>query len=64
MLVLCVYPRRTCAARVTVLVLCVCLSICLSGTTFYGTTRNEAMNLGYQEVCFDGVDPLGGSPQL
>ena len=60
MLVLGVYPRHTCAARVTVLVLCVCLS----GTTFSGTTRNEAMNLGYQEVCFNGVDPLGGSPQL
>ena len=25
-------PRRTCAARVTVVVLCVCLSVCLSAT--------------------------------
>ena len=25
-------PRRACAARITVVVLCVCLSVCLSAT--------------------------------
>ena len=30
---LCLNPRRACAARVTVVVLCVCLSVCLSVST-------------------------------
>ena len=39
-------PRRACA-RVTVLGLCVCLSVCVSGTTSPVTTRNGASNRRY-----------------
>ena len=47
-------PRRACAARVTVLGLSfrpsVCLSVCLSVTTFSATTRNKAAKKRYQRV--------------
>ena len=39
-------PRRACAARVTVLGLCVCLSV----TTFSDTARNNAPNKIYQRL--------------
>ena len=35
-------PRRTCVARVTVVVLCVCLSVCLSVHDYSCTTGYEA----------------------
>ena len=50
-------PRRACAARVTVLGLCVCLclSVCLSVTTFSAATRNETAKKRYQRVqCHTG----------
>ena len=34
-------PRRACAARVIVVVLSFCLSVCLSVTTFTAATRNK-----------------------
>ena len=43
-------PRRACAARVTVLGLCVCLSVCLSVGTYSRTTRNKAAKKRYQWV--------------
>ena len=43
-------PRRACAARVTVLGLCVCVSVCLSVTTFSATARNNAPNKIYQRL--------------
>ena len=44
-------PRRACAARVTVLGLCVCLSV----TTFSAATRNETAKKRYQRVqCHTG----------
>ena len=39
-------PRRACAARVTVLGLCVCVSV----TTFSAATRNETAKKRYQRV--------------
>ena len=42
-------PRRACAARVTVLGLCVCLSV----TTFSATARNNAPNKIYQRLQWD-----------
>ena len=40
-LVLFINPRRACAARVTVVVLSVCLSVCMSvGTRYSGSTRS------------------------
>ena len=53
-------PRRACAARVTVLGLSFCLSVCpsvrLSGTTYSGTTRNKAAKKRYQRVqCHTGL---------
>ena len=46
-----VNPRRACAARVTVLGLCVCLSV----TTFSAATRNETAKKRYQRVqCHTG----------
>ena len=61
-----VNPRRACAARVTVLGLCVCVSVCLcvclsvclsvcvsvclSVTTFSATTCNETAKKRYQRV--------------
>ena len=41
-------PRRACAARVTVLA--VCVSVCLSVTTFSATARNNAPNKIYQRL--------------
>ena len=41
-------PRRACAARVTVLGLCVCVSV--SVTTFSATVRNHAPNKIYQRL--------------
>ena len=44
-------PRRACAARVTVVVLCVCLSVCLSTTilALYATRRLMSdTNKGYK----------------
>ena len=36
-----IYPRRACAERVTVIVSCVCVSVCMSVCTRYsGSTRN------------------------
>ena len=45
-------PRRACAARVTVVVLCVRLFVrpSLSVTTFSATVRNKAANKRYQRV--------------
>ena len=40
-------PRRACAARVTVVVLSFCLSVCLSVTTFSAATRNKTANKRY-----------------
>ena len=37
-------PRRACAARVTVLALCVCLSVCLSVTALEATAFVSACN--------------------
>ena len=39
-------PRHACAARVTVLGLCVC--VCVSVTTFSATTHNRTSNMRYQ----------------
>ena len=46
-LVLFINPRRACAARVG---LCVCLSVCVSVTTFFATVRNKAAKKRYQRV--------------
>ena len=43
-------PQRACAARVTVLGLCVSVSVCLSVTTFSATARNNATNKIYQRL--------------
>ena len=37
-------PRCACAARITVLGLSFCLSVCLSVTTFSAATRNKTAN--------------------
>ena len=37
-------PRRACAARVTVLALCVCLSVCLSVTALAATAFVSTCN--------------------
>ena len=48
-------PRRTCAARVTVVVLSFCLSVCLSVTTFSAATSNKTANKRYEWVqCHTG----------
>ena len=48
-------PRRACAARVTVVVLSFCLSVCLSVTTFSAATRNKTANKRYWWVqCHTG----------
>ena len=39
-----VYPRRACAARVTVLALCVCPSVCLSVTALAATAIVSTCN--------------------
>ena len=48
-------PRRACAARVTVVVLCVCLSVCLSVSIYSRTTGYEAAYERYQQLqCYKG----------
>ena len=50
-----VNPRRACAARVTVVVLCVCLSVCLSVSIYSRTTGYEAAYERYQQLqCYKG----------
>ena len=54
-----VNPRRACAARVTVVVLCVCVSVCLSVRLFVyyysRTTGYEAAYERYQHIqCYKG----------
>ena len=60
-LVICyvINPRRACAARVTVVVLCVCLSVCLfvclSVSNCSRTTGHEAAYERYQQLqCYKG----------
>ena len=49
-------PRRACAARVTVVVLCVCLSVCLSVRDYSRTTGYEAAYERYQQLqCHKGL---------
>ena len=43
-------PRRACAARVTVVVLCVCLSVCLSVYFYSRTTGYEAAYERHQQI--------------
>ena len=43
-------PRRACAARVTVLGLSVCLSVCLSVDAYSGTTGYKAAYELYKRV--------------
>ena len=45
-----VNPRRACAARVTVVVLCVCLSVCLFVYDYSRTTGYEAAYERYQQL--------------
>ena len=48
-------PRRVCAARVTVVVLCVCLSVCLFVYDYSRTTGYEAAYERYQQIqCYKG----------
>ena len=48
-------PRRACAARVTVVVLCVCLFVCLSVSNYSRTTGYEAAYERYQQLqCYKG----------
>ena len=48
-------PRRACAARVTVVVLCVCLSVCLFVYYYSRTTGYEAAYERYQQIqCYKG----------
>ena len=52
-------PRRACAARVTVVVLCVhvsvCLFVCLSVSNYSRTTGYEAAYERYQQIqCYKG----------
>ena len=46
-------PRRACAARVTVVVLSFCLSVCLSVRASSSTTGYEAANEWHQRVVND-----------
>ena len=51
-------PRRACAARVTVVVLCVCLSVCLfvyyySRTTGYEAIPTDSVLQGQEKQCGD-----------
>ena len=43
-------PRRACAARVTVLGLCVCLCVCVSAPLYSRTSRNYAANKKYERL--------------
>ena len=48
-------PRRACAARVTVAVLCVCVSVCLS-VTIFALQATEAAYERYQQLqCYKGM---------
>ena len=52
-------PRRACAARVTVLGLCVCLSVCLSVDDYSRTTGYEAAYERYQQLqCYKGMKKM------
>ena len=54
--VLIINPRRACAARVTVVVLCVCLSVCLFVDDYSRTTGYEAAYEPYQHLqCHKGT---------
>ena len=49
-------PRRACAARVTVAVQCVCLSVCLSGYDYSRTTGYDAAYERYQQLqCYKSM---------
>ena len=49
-------PRRACAARVTVVVLCVCPSVCLFVHDYSRTTGYEAAYERYQHLqCYKGT---------
>ena len=51
-----VNPRRACAARVTVVVLCVCPSVCLFVHDYSRTTGYEAAYERYQHLqCHKGT---------
>ena len=59
-IIITINPRRACAARVTVVVLCVCLSVCLSVCLFVHdysrTTGYEAAYERYQHLqCHKGT---------
>ena len=55
-LVVLYYPRRACAARVTVVGLCVCLFVCLSVDDYSRTTGYEAAYERYQQLqCYKGM---------
>ena len=49
-------PRRACAARVTVVGLCVCLFVCLFVDDYSRTTGYEAAYERYQQLqCYKGT---------
>ena len=49
-------PRRACAARVTVVGLCVCLSVCLFVDDYSRTTGYKAAYERYQQLqCYKGM---------
>ena len=51
-----VNPRRACAARVTVIGLCVCLFVCLFVDNYSHTTGYEAAYERYQQLqCYKGM---------
>ena len=51
-----VNPRRACAARVTVVGLCVCLFVCLFVDDYSRTTGYEAAYERYQQLqCYKGM---------
>ena len=54
-IIIIINPRRACAARVTVVVLCVCLSVCLFVSIYSRTTGYEAAYERYQQLqCYKG----------
>ena len=49
-------PQRACAARVTIVGLCVCLSVCLSVDDYSRTTGYKAAYERYQQLqCYKGM---------
>ena len=51
-------PRRACAARVTVVVLCVCVSVCVSVCDYSRTTDYRLAYERYQQLqCYKGKKP-------